>query len=233
MRKRLPYYICLITGFLCFNPISFSQDIQFNLVTLDLENRGSTVIGMTQDTQGFLWLATDHGLFKYDGYQYSSYHYQSSEPQFTRSRNILYVLLQIKQATCGLHPWDQVWTALIPQPVFLLTFAIIIVSGSLANDTVNVVVQDHEGSLWIGSNAGIDKFDPRTNKFFHFAHDANDPSSLSCNHVKAIYEDKEGTYGLEQARAFADDPAQSGGLNKLDKKTGKFTRYLHDDKGSE
>jgi ligand-binding sensor domain-containing protein len=95
-------------------------------------------------------------------------------------------------------------------------------NSGLANDTVNVVVQDHEGSLWIGSNAGIDKFDPRTNKFLHFAHDANDPSSLSCNHVTAIYEDKEGTVWFGTGSAFTDDPAQSGGLNKLEKKTGKF-----------
>ena len=33
--------------------------------------------GMVQDAQGYLWMATVNGLYKYDGYQYSYYLHQA------------------------------------------------------------------------------------------------------------------------------------------------------------
>src|SRR5438309_1929487 len=74
MRRQLPYCVILLTGFLSFTLSSFAQDIHFNIVTRPQDAVGSMVLGMTQDVQGFLWFATDAGLYKYDGYQYTSYH---------------------------------------------------------------------------------------------------------------------------------------------------------------
>ena len=105
--------------------------------------------------------------------------------------------------------------------------------GSLVNDIVNVIIQDHEGTIWIGTDGGLEKFDPKTNKFFHYRHNVNDPSSLSCNVVTAIYEDKQETIWVGTGSAwYGTNPGgdNNGGLNKLNKKTGKFTRYLHDEK---
>jgi ligand-binding sensor domain-containing protein/signal transduction histidine kinase len=230
MGMRLPFSICLFIGFLCFHSISFSQDIHFDLVTRAPGDEGTTVIGMTQDAQGFLWLATDLGLYKYDGYQYSSYHHHSRNSNSPAADNIV----SVTSDNAG-----YLWLAPLGSGLDRLDPATGVFThfrhhkndpGSLANDTVNILLQDHEGSLWVGSNAGIDKFDPKTNKFFHYTHHANDPSSLSCNYVKAIYEDRERTIWVGTGTAFSDHPAQSGGLNKLEKKTGKFTRYLHDAK---
>ncbi len=47
--------------------------------------------------------------------------------------------------------------------------------------------------------------------------------------MRVIYEDRQGTIWVGTGSPFSqDDPARGGGLNKLDKKTGKFTRYMHD-----
>ena len=77
---------------------------------------------------------------------------------------------------------------------------------------------------------GLDRFDRKTNRFIHYRNDPNDPSSLSCNQVFAIYEDKQGTIWVGTGNPFDLQKAKEGGLNKLDRKTGKFTRYMHDEK---
>jgi signal transduction histidine kinase/ligand-binding sensor domain-containing protein len=67
------------------------------------------------------------------------------------------------------------------------------------------------------------------NKFLHYSYSANDPSSISCNVIMTVYEDKQGTLWVGTGTSFKgyDD---CGGLNKLNKKTGKFIRYMHDEK---
>src|SRR4051794_40300140 len=48
--------------------------------------------------------------------------------------------------------------------------------------------------------------------------------------VKAIYEDKQGTIWVGTGTTWTTNLENAGGLNKLDRKTGKFIRYMHNDK---
>ncbi|PLX28473.1 MAG: hypothetical protein C0600_09655, partial [Ignavibacteria bacterium] len=45
---------------------------------------------------------------------------------------------------------------------------------------------------WIGTAAGLDRYDPVTGRFSHYYHDALDPYSLSDNRIYAIAEDRSG-----------------------------------------
>ena len=102
---------------------------------------------------------------------------------------------------------------------------------SLINDTVDVITVDREGSIWIGTPNGLDRFDPGTNQFRHYTHSSSDPSSISCNSIRAIYEDRQGELWVGTGNAFlGEGPGNEGGLNKLNRKTDGFTVYKHDDK---
>jgi signal transduction histidine kinase/ligand-binding sensor domain-containing protein len=97
----------------------------------------------------------------------------------------------------------------------------------LSDDFVTAVLRDHLGNLWVGTYGGIDLLDERTGKFTHFNHDPADPNSLSSNLVRALYEDSQGTIWVGTGFAFHPSPADDGGLNRFDRETGTFTRYLH------
>ena len=63
---------------------------------------------------------------------------------------------------------------------------------------------------------GLDKMDLRNYTFKHYKHDPSDLNSLSFEDIRALYEDDDhylwiGTNG--------------GGLERLDKRTDKFTHY--------
>src|SRR5215203_4881265 len=70
---RVPHLII----FIFFNTLfyySTAQDIHFELVTPPKDEPWRSIRGIVQDPQGFLWLATNSGLFKYDGYECLTYY---------------------------------------------------------------------------------------------------------------------------------------------------------------
>jgi ligand-binding sensor domain-containing protein len=87
-------------------------------------------------------------------------------------------------------------------------------ANSPSSDTINGLAVGSAGELWIGTEAGLDRFDGRT--FTHYLADANRPSSLSPGPQRMVAEDANGavwtgTYG--------------GGLDRLDGQRVKHFRH--------
>ena len=99
-------------------------------------------------------------------------------------------------------------------------------SQSLTDGFISTLLMDRLGNLWVGTSGGLDRLDQETGKFVHFKHDPKDNSSLSNNNVRSLYEDREGTLWVGTGFEFGNN--ERGGLNKLDRASGTFTRYLHD-----
>ena len=89
--------------------------------------------------------------------------------------------------------------------------------GSLSDDNVLSVFEDHQGTLWVGTQNGLNRFDPFSKSFKRYFHQNDDPRSLSNNKINTIFQDNQGTLwiGTEQ------------GLNRFDSRTELFTRYQH------
>ncbi|XOV87547.1 MAG: two-component regulator propeller domain-containing protein [Pseudomonadota bacterium] len=86
----------------------------------------------------------------------------------------------------------------------------------LQDDRVMALAFDDEGVLWVGTRtAGLYRYDPTTSEQAHFLAGetglSNDGVTAITTHGDSIWI---GTYG--------------GGLNHLDRSTGKFTHYRHD-----
>ncbi len=102
-------------------------------------------------------------------------------------------------------------------------------TGSLASDIVSALLVDHLGNLWVGNNGGLDLFNNKTGKFKHFSCNELDSTSLSDSIVRTIYEDREGTLWIGTGLPWVETP-ERGGLNRFNRKTGTFTRFLNDPK---
>src|ERR1019366_9237462 len=72
MRMRFKLPLLILFGSLCLCR-AFAQDIHFSLVDPPKEASFSSIFGITQDREGYLWIATLNGLYKYDGHQYTLY----------------------------------------------------------------------------------------------------------------------------------------------------------------
>jgi len=69
---------------------------------------------------------------------------------------------------------------------------------SLINNDVWNIVQTQDGTLWISTGGGLDRYEPESESFTHFQNDPDDPTSLSHNFVGAILEDQNGVLWLER-----------------------------------
>ena len=199
-----------------------AQDLRFTQVTKSLSN----VFDMAQDKQGYLWIATrDQGLKRYDGINFKVY---TNDPRnlnslvngvpfrlFIDAENMIW----IGMLGSGLDKFDPATNTFThfrhdPKNAF-----------SISGDSLTSILEDHLGNLWIGTDDGLDMLDRKTGKFVHYKNDVNDRSSLSYNKVSKIFEDKKGELWIGCMHL---NDRSKGGLNRFDRKTGKFTSYLHD-----
>ena len=184
-----------------------------------------------------MWFATQQGLNRYDGYQMIYYKNDPINPR----NNILTSVCADSSGVIWIGTWRTGLDRFDPFDRIFKHFRHDTKDdASLSNDTITAILQDHQGTLWIGTHDGLNRFDSRTGHFIHYRHDTNDSASLSNNQVRAIYEDRQGTLWIGtgscppcDTRNFSPYPldgggSEEGGLNRFDKKTGKFIRYLHD-----
>ncbi|MBN2004329.1 MAG: PAS domain S-box protein [Anaerolineae bacterium] len=99
--------------------------------------------------------------------------------------------------------------------------------GSLSNNHVKSIYQDRDGTLWIGTDDGLDALNRATHTFAGYRHDPLDPYSLSDSRITAIYEDRSGilwigtdgrgvnkyAWARERFKRFQNDPLDPNSLS--------------------
>ena len=63
---------CILYLFQSIN-LSQNQNLEFEHITIDHGLSNSDVHDIIQDSLGFLWIATEDGFNKYDGYKFGHY----------------------------------------------------------------------------------------------------------------------------------------------------------------
>ncbi|MGH9867429.1 MAG: two-component regulator propeller domain-containing protein [Candidatus Polarisedimenticolia bacterium] len=91
-------------------------------------------------------------------------------------------------------------------------------AGGPPAEVITALHRDREGLVWLGSRDGLALYDGST--FTQFRHDPADPSSISDNTVRTIFEDREGRLWFG---------TNTGGLNLLDRSRWNFIRFRHDE----
>jgi ligand-binding sensor domain-containing protein len=151
------------------------EDLRFAHLTTNDGLSQSNVKSILQDRRGFMWLATQDGLDRYDGNAFVVYKHNPNDP------------------------------------------------GSLSANLVMDLIEDDQGYLWIATyTGGVNRFDPRTERFTRYRHDPSNSNSIGADSVNSIARDSRGYlwFGTE-----------ASGLDKFDPTTGRFTHYLNDSEG--
>src|SRR5262245_28949000 len=129
---------------------------------------------LLQDHLGFLWIGTEDGLNRFDGYSFKVFRPNPNDPDALMGGEIFSIFQTADHAIwvgtyAGLNRYDPLtgkfthWVHDDNDP------------GSLVSDIVLAIHPGPAGSLWIGTHKGLDQFDPATGKFTHVPL-PNDPS---------------------------------------------------------
>ena len=177
------------------------------------------VLGIIQDSQGFMWFGTADGLNKYDGYTFTVYKNNPDDPK-SLSNNFIHGLLEeddrfIWVATYGggLELFDR------EQNTFTHHKHDPENPSSISNNNVVKVYKDRQGVLWAATwGGGLCRYDKESKGFITYKHDQNDKNSISNNFLTDITEDKEGNLWVA---------TEQGGLNLFDRKNNKFISFKH------
>ncbi|MDB5019361.1 MAG: hypothetical protein JWQ28_488, partial [Pedobacter sp.] len=176
--------------------------------------------GILQDTNGLIWIGTDHGgVNLLDKRDFKiRYLVNREDDQKSISQNSITSLYKDASGIIWIGTFKKGLSFYHPQ---ILKFPLyrhqLSNPSGLTYDDVNRFVEDESGNLWIGTNGGgFFYFNRKTGAFKKYAHQASNPNSLSNDIIVSLYIDKQkvlwiGTY--------------FGGLDSFDGKT--FKHYKH------
>lgn len=202
-----------------FAPLQPGASIRFQKVSIEEGLSQSVVNSMVQDTAGFIWLGTQDGLNRYDGYNFAVYRPNADDPS-SLSDGWVTSLFADKDGSVwvgtnrgGLNHYDSQtgkFTRYQNDPDN---------KTSLAGGIVTAIFRDKESTLWIGTSYGLNRFNLATNSFTRFINDENDPTSLSDGMVTSIFQDSRGGFWIGTGK----------GLNFFDPNTQGFKHYFSEE----
>jgi ligand-binding sensor domain-containing protein len=174
-------------------PVPAVRPLYFEHVTTRDGLSQSTVMSILQDAQGYLWLGTQSGLDRYDGYSIREYRRQRGYSAGLASDYIWAIAeddhnnLWLATEGGGIERWDR------NTDRFQRFKHDPLKSQTLASDAVRALLIDAQGRIWAGTlDQGLDVLDPRTGSVRHFRHRDGDPRSLPADGVCVLYTDHSG-----------------------------------------
>ncbi|MEN9867881.1 MAG: hypothetical protein RL748_3471, partial [Pseudomonadota bacterium] len=196
-----------------------------------------SITAIAQDSQGFLWIGTQQGLIRFDGYHFKKFVHDVNNPASIAGNYVtcLWVgpdqRIWIGTSSDGISVYDPAHSQFVHYRHQQDQ------TNSLSPGMVNAIVGDKHGAVWVGTENGLDFLaagSPGVHSFRHFRHDPQQANSLRDNRVRSLLLDQQqqlwvgSAGGLQKfqrqpqnfaaiAAAPSDDLAQAG--NSLDGKS--------------
>jgi signal transduction histidine kinase/ligand-binding sensor domain-containing protein/DNA-binding NarL/FixJ family response regulator len=222
-RARFMYSICVmalatISTQLWAKPpltVKAGEKAAFKVLSIRDGLPNASVSGIVQDSKGFIWMATQGGLARYDGSGFKTF---GNEPfdESTISSDLLQTIFLDSGDVLwigsynGLNRMDTATERITRYRYSARS------SDSLSNDLVIAVARDGRGSLWVGTLNGLNRLDEKSGKFKRYYHDPDDPFSIPNDTIRALFRDREGRLWVGTT---------GGGLASYDYDRDRFESY--------
>jgi signal transduction histidine kinase/ligand-binding sensor domain-containing protein/CheY-like chemotaxis protein len=208
MAMRSPYrsallrVLALVLAWACVQQVHAAP--RFRHLTMEDGLSNNEVYDVVQDRKGYIWLATADGLDRYDGYSFTVFRHDPTNPASLSGNYV---------RSLAVDSAGRVWVGTIPDGLNLYDP----VSGgfkhfrhvsgdatSIISDSIVSLAVAPNGALLIGTyDSGLDVLDPATGEFRHFPANAG-PNSPSDNRINRIFVDSLGHTWLATANGLDD-----------------------------
>jgi ligand-binding sensor domain-containing protein/signal transduction histidine kinase len=189
-----------------------ATSIRFEHVSVDEGLSDSNVYCALQDNVGFLWFGTGNGLNRYDGYSFTVFTHDPSDPQSLGADQVS-ALYQDQAGTLWIGTAGGGLNAFVREEGRFIRHLHDPELPSLSANTVTAIVGGNLGQLWVATwGGGLDRFNPNTGEFIHYRASSG---RLSSDQVYTLYIGRSGILWIGTTK----------GLDKLDLPRGEFTHY--------
>jgi signal transduction histidine kinase/CheY-like chemotaxis protein/ligand-binding sensor domain-containing protein len=177
---------CLLLIFILFLPVYLlgradgnGNGLTFTRYNIEDGLSQSSAICLITDKQGFLWVGTQNGLNRYNGYSFSSYMPDNNDPDSIAGLWIT-KLFEDDQGKLWVGTRNNGVSIFDPRTEKFTNFrADPDLSNTISENRVEDIVQDENGIIWIAtSSAGLNRFNPETGEWQHFRYDREDIESI-------------------------------------------------------
>ncbi len=164
---------------------------------------------MAQDSDGYLWIGTQQGLARWDGYRMRNFTFDAADPQ-SLPGDLVQALhvdhqgrLWVGTATGGMAVYDKVHERFQRHGAG---------PGGLRHAAVNAIASDPDGGIWAGTAGGLDYLPPDRGAVRHAARAPGRPDSQ----VRALLRDRAGSLWIGSATGLERRDADSGAVEAVD-----------------
>ena len=182
-----------------------NQSRSLNMETLSIVDGLSSnyVYAITQDQAGYMWFGTENGLDRYDGKTIRHYQHFPDNPQSLSDSKVNCLLSSADGSLLvGTEKGINIYVA---ERDILMPYG---PAGKINDQNIRTMIEE-DSLLWIGTNAGLFRFDRTTGEISCYT---SHNSGLTHNIVRAIYVDEDylfvGTFD---------------GVSRLNKRTGQWS----------
>ena len=210
----------VVCAFITFPIQTIAQSEIFIRIGTEQGLAPGNVNDIVQDSNGFIWLGTESGLCRFDGYEFKTYTNNFADSNSLSYNNIFSLLMDkdgiiwVGTLGGGLNKFDSKtgkfirYTNNINDP------------KSISNDIVFKVYKDSNSKIWVTTlGGGLNLFNPITEEFMNYSFDKTNNSSISSNITSAIYEDSKKNLWIGTF---------DGGLNLYNSTESTFTHFKND-----
>ena len=191
------------------------QVSRFDRITVEDGLSQSVAKAVLQDHMGMVWIGTQGGLNRYDGYTMTHFLNEAGNPESLANNYIRCMYQDDRQrlwigGTGGLDRYD------FETGVFLHHQHDPNRDDTLSHNSLRGIQGGSDGTLWVATDNGLNQFDPETGRFIRFLHDSEDAQSLLSNRISCILSDGAGRLWVGSGKGLS-----------LKTDTG-FRHYVHD-----
>lgn len=168
------------------------QGLKYEVLGLQQGLSQSSALTMVQDNFGFIWVGTQDGLNRYDGYGFRVFRHSRKDSTsiidnhisslHLDKENLLWVGTDKTGVSC-FNPATQTFTNFYPDKSL---------SDALSSGSINHITNDKEDNIWFGTDHGLSMFNKKTRRFTNFTSEKDNPNSIISNFVSKVLYDEAG-----------------------------------------
>ncbi|NUO80400.1 histidine kinase, partial [candidate division KSB1 bacterium] len=223
MKRFIAGACSFFSAFLLLSALLHAQqhDLKFEHFSIDDGLSHSKVNCIFQDNRGFLWVGTNEGLNKFDGYEFTVFRWRPENPKGL-SAQIIRAVVQDRDGN--------LWIGTEGDGVNLFerdteSFRHFTSDSSseirLSSHDVNSICEDTDGNLWLGTGNGLDLFDRRNRAVRNYFPARLENARPRTKIVNVVYEDRQHNLWVG---------TQNSGLWLFDREQESFTCYEYDER---